>query len=360
MRLAFYAPMKPPDHGTPSGDRTIARSLILALEQAGASVTLASTLRCRDGQGDVEIQRQIMARADAEIPRLTALGHQMGWQAWITYHNYYKAPDLIGPCVSKALKIPYIQIESTRAHKRLQGPWAAFAKAAEAAADTARIIFYFTNRDAVALRRDAPPQQTLINLPPFLTNDVLPFAPSPNGPILAVGMMRTGDKLLSYEIIAETLAALPHHNWQLNIAGDGPARPQVETLMAPLKGNIRFLGALDDETLRDAYRAASVFFWPGVNEAFGMVYLEAQAAGLPILAQDRAGVQDVLPPGDYPHPNEGSAPLATMLNTLLNDPTLRVARGRASHDNVTRRHLLPAAAATLKAGLLSLGVGVVQ
>ena len=240
----------------------------------------------------------------------------------------------------------------------MDGPWAAFAKAAEDAADAAAIIFYFTDRDAEALRRDATPAQHLIKLSPFLTDDVQPFRPRSNGPILIVGMMRASDKLHSYHIIAETLGLLPRHDWQLHIVGDGPARAEVEALMAPLGGEVRFLGELDREHLQTAYCNASLFFWPGVNEAFGMVYLEAQAAGLPILAQNRPGVRDVLPPGDYPRPEEGPVPLANMLNDLLNNPSLCEARGRASYDNVTDNHLLPAAAKTLKAGLAAAGVEV--
>ena len=64
MTLAFYAPMKPPDHPVPSGDRTMARALIRALESAGHTVILASRLRSRDGKGDAARQQQIMAEAD--------------------------------------------------------------------------------------------------------------------------------------------------------------------------------------------------------------------------------------------------------------------------------------------------------
>jgi hypothetical protein len=45
MRIAFYAPMKPPDHPVPSGDRRMSRLLIAALGRAGHEVELASRLR---------------------------------------------------------------------------------------------------------------------------------------------------------------------------------------------------------------------------------------------------------------------------------------------------------------------------
>jgi hypothetical protein len=46
--VAFYAPLKPPDHPVPSGDRRMARALIAALTLAGCPVELASRLRSYD------------------------------------------------------------------------------------------------------------------------------------------------------------------------------------------------------------------------------------------------------------------------------------------------------------------------
>ena len=48
MRIAFYAPLKPPDHPVTSGDRAMARALIAALKLAGHEVTIASRFRSRD------------------------------------------------------------------------------------------------------------------------------------------------------------------------------------------------------------------------------------------------------------------------------------------------------------------------
>ncbi|QFT58798.1 Alpha-D-kanosaminyltransferase [Sulfitobacter sp. THAF37] len=355
MRLAFYAPLKPPDHPVPSGDRAMARSLIAALEGIGADVSLASTLRSRDGAGNPAFQSRTMAQAEAEIARLIAQGRQTRWQAWISYHNYYKAPDLIGPAVARALGIPYLQVESTRARKRLVGPWAGYATAAEAAADAAAVIFHVTERDAETLRRDAPPGQHLYRLRPFLDRDSLPDAATRSGPMLSVGMMRAGDKLASYRIIAETLALVPG-DWSLEIAGDGPARAQVAQLMAPFGSRVRLLGALAETELARTYARASLLFWPGVNEAFGLVYLEAQAAGLPVVAQDRPGVRDVLAPGTPPPPEAGAAALAHRLTELLQDPDLRARQGDLARDHVARHHLRPAAMDSLRAGLAAAGV----
>jgi glycosyltransferase involved in cell wall biosynthesis len=356
MRLAFYAPLKAPDHPTPSGDRAMARALIAALEYGGATVTLASPLRTRDGGGDAGLQTQLLDQAQGEITRLCGVGQTEGWQAWVTYHNYYKAPDLIGPSVARHLGIPYLLIEASRARKRLTGPWARFAQAAEIASDAADVIYYFTHRDAETLERDRAGTQQLIHLPPFLMRDSVDDAAVPDGPMLAVGMLREGDKLASYQIIAETLAQLPDIDWSLRIAGDGAARAHVEALMAPFGTSVQFLGQLDADELIDVYRTSSLLFWPGVNEAFGLAYLEGQAAGLPVVAQDRPGVRDVLAPGDYPDPVEGVLPLATRLQQLLNDPALRHRLGHAAQAHVAAHHLLSAASATLFSGLAKCGV----
>jgi glycosyltransferase involved in cell wall biosynthesis len=347
MRLAFYAPLKPPAHSVPSGDRAMACALIQALTHMGAQVDLAASLRSRDGSGDVALQKSLIEQANHLLPDVISQGRAAGWQAWVTYHNYYKAPDLIGPAAARALGIPYLLIEATRARKRFGGPWDAFARAAEAASDAAAVVFYLTDRDHEALAAYAPSGQTLVHLPPFLPRTDLPRLA--NGThLLAVGMMREAAKLPSYQLIAETLALLPTQT-KLDIAGDGPARAQVEALMAPFGTRVRFLGALASDTLAKTYGQAGALIWPGVDEAFGMTYLEAQAHGLPVIAQDRPGVRDVLYPRTYPGVEEGAEGLAAL---ALSEHPAR----QDIQDYIRAKHLLPVAANTMRAGLAQAGV----
>lgn len=354
MKLAFYAPLKAPDHPVPSGDRAMARALMSALEHGGHDVSVASDLRLYDGRGDAQAQERMADQAALEVARLMGTGRQQCWQAWLTYHNYYKAPDLIGPTVARLLGIPYLQVESTRARKRLSGAWASFAAAAEAASDAAHTIFYLTHRDAETLRRDAPEGQKLVHLPPFLDRTTLPPRSTQGGAMLAVAMMRAGDKLASYALIAETLAALPAtQDWHLDIAGDGPARPEVAALMAPFGARVTFLGALSPDELAAQYASASLLLWPGVNEAFGMTYLEAQAAGIPVVAQDRAGVRDVVY-GPMTPVDAGPAALAQRVQTLLQDPAALHDAGTQARNRIAAQHLLPAAAARLNETLEAL------
>jgi glycosyltransferase involved in cell wall biosynthesis len=117
-------------------------------------------------------------------------------------------------------------------------------------------------------------------------------------------------------------------------------------LMARFGPKVIFLGQLDRDELARAYSRAGLFFWPGVNEAYGMVYLEAQGAGLPVVAQDRPGVRDVVLSGVLPSPKAGPEALADRLNHLLNDRDERRALGRSARHEVEQNHLITAATDT--------------
>src|SRR3546814_3848108 len=111
-------------------------------------------------------------------------------------------------------------------------------------------------------------------------------------------MMRPGDKLKSYQLLAQALRAIPDIPWQLVVAGDGQARDAVMQAFAwALPERVRFLGLVQPEVMPALYAACDVLVWPAVNEAFGMVLLEAQAAGIPVVAGRSPGVENVVAEG---------------------------------------------------------------
>jgi glycosyltransferase involved in cell wall biosynthesis len=356
-RIAFYAPLKPVDHPVPSGDRQMARLILRALEATGP-VEVASSLRVYDGSGDAAVQARLTAGAEAECRRLLSLyaaTPERRPSLWLSYHVYYKAPDLIGPVIASKLGIPYVVVEATRARKRLTGPWSAFAAAAEAAIEAADLVLCVSARDRQAVEAYGPPGQRVEMLPPFL--ELPPAterkAPDPPPRLLTVAMMRPGDKLASYRLLAESLGILAAHPWTLDIVGDGPAAAEVSALFAPFGPRVRLLGASAPADLAGHYRAADLLVWPGLNEAFGMVYLEAQAHGLPVLAVDNAGTGTVIRDGiggrlTGPTPQD----FATTLAGLLTDPPALRSLGRSARAHVEAHHGLPAAAARLR-GLLA-------
>ena len=108
--VAFYAPLKSPNHPLPSGDRTMARLLMKAFGRAGFAPQLASELRTLDKTGDRQRQEGLQQESTEEASRLIAhyegLPDEQRPCLWFTYHVYYKAPDWIGPQVADALGIP--------------------------------------------------------------------------------------------------------------------------------------------------------------------------------------------------------------------------------------------------------------
>ena len=217
MRIAFYAPLKPPDHPVPSGDRRMARLLMAALKRGGHTAVLASRLRSRAGQP--QEQAAIAARAQQTAARLVEryrshAGRQR-LDAWLTYHLYYKAPDWLGPPVCEALGIPYLVAEASHANKRAAGLWAPGHEAAARAIRRAEAIFTINPADAEGLLPLVETPTRLVALKPFLEDSAFERPDVPRGELragiaarlgldagaawlLAVAMMRPGDKLASY------------------------------------------------------------------------------------------------------------------------------------------------------------------
>jgi glycosyltransferase involved in cell wall biosynthesis len=337
----------------------MARALLAALRGCGlGEVHVASTLRSRDGQGDAEAQDRIMLAAEQEIERLSS-GPKP--DLWLTYHSYYKAPDLLGPRLARLWDIPYAIVEGTRASSRLHGPYSRFAQAAEAACDSAGVIFYLTEYDREALERDRVAGQTVAPLRPFLAEETLPaYRPRPASDtirLLACGMFRAGDKLASYEALASALALTRSRNWSLRIIGDGPQRAEVEALFMPLRHQVDFLGALGPDDVARQFRDGDLLVWPGVGEAFGMVYLEAQAQGCPVIAEDRPGVRDVVRDGGWLVPAGDPAAYARRIDALIADPQARAAASLRGRQRIEADHLLPAARAALRNALVPLLAG---
>jgi glycosyltransferase involved in cell wall biosynthesis len=360
--IAFYAPMKSPDDPRPSGDRTMGRLLVRALKAAGYAPSLASSRSTREPLGSEARQRALKGESLREADRLTttylALPDGARPRLWFTYHSYYKAPDYFGPEIAGRLGISYVIAEPSRAAKRANGPWAFAHAGAEAAIDRADVLLALTSHDRPCLEAALRPGQRLLTLPPFIDAPVP--APSmaggrPSGPprLLAVAMMRAGDKLASYRLLAESLARIAHLPWTLDIVGDGPARAEVVALLARFGKRVAFHGAQEGGALHRFYSQADILVWPAVNEAYGMVLLESQAHGCPVVAGRFGGVPDAMiadetgllaAPGD---PED----FARCLSALLVDPARRAAMGAAGRRFIASERNLASAVTILRGAL---------
>ena len=341
--VAFCAPMKPPDHPRPSGDRRIAQLTMAALDRAGLAPRLVSRLRVIDMDGDPALQARLADAAAGEAARLIDVLSADPPAAWVSYHCHYKAPDLIGPVVSRALALPYLLTEPSLAPRRLCGPWARFAAEAEAAIRSADRLFWTTERDRPALEA-AGLGPRLTHLPAFTEAGTAPAPRPARRPLrlLAVAMMRPGDKAESYRRLAAALArlALP---WELTVVGDGAARAACLAPLAALGPVTHRPDLASPEAIRPVYEAADLLVWPGVNEGVGMAWLEAQAAGLPVVAEDGPAARALVGAGRLVRPDAPGA-FAGAIAEAAADRTALSARAAA---HVRAHHGLEAAAAIL-------------
>jgi glycosyltransferase involved in cell wall biosynthesis len=303
MKIAFYAPLKPPDHPTPSGDRQMANLLMAALRRAGHETCIVSRLRTYMASPHPELLQSIQLRAEGETARIADQWQETGSpHIWFTYHPYYKAPDLIGAELSQRFSIPYVTCEASYARKRDNGEWRDSQALFKKSLGQAALNIHFTDRDREGLAQIVSPER-LAELKPFTdaqTRRRAPAMPSA-GPaeLITVAMMRDGDKFDSYRMLAASLSLLPDTSWRLTVIGDGPAAGKVRELFRQFADErIKWMGMLPAEAVSAELSKANIYVWPGFGEAYGMAYLEAQGAGLPVIAQNVAGVPAVVRNGE--------------------------------------------------------------
>jgi glycosyltransferase involved in cell wall biosynthesis len=327
MRIAFYAPLKPPDHPIPSGDRRVAQLLLAALRLAGHEPVLVSRFRSYDGYGDGLRQARLAVLAEGIVSRFLGRCREFrehSPELWFSYHVYHKAPDWLGPAVTCALGIPYVIAEASVTPIQRRGPWARGHRAAENAIKRADAVIGLNREDRECVLPLLREPWRWFALKPFVNvknyRRKVKIGEHP-ARLITVAMMRHGDKLASYRFLADSLSRLLDLPWSLEVVGDGPARRNVEIALAPLSERVSWMGSLDHDAIADRLTLADVFVWPAFNEAFGMALLEAQASGLAVVAGASGGVREIIEPevtGLLVAPGDARAFAAAVRSVILN------------------------------------------
>jgi glycosyltransferase involved in cell wall biosynthesis len=126
----------------------------------------------------------------------------------------------------------------------------------------------------------------------------------------------------------------------LRVVGIGPESERLEHLAHDLNlsNRVHFLGHLPFAALAAEYRNAAIFALPTEQEGFGIVFLEAMASSLPVIATRVAAVPEVVADGVTAmlvDPGDEAA-LAQAIENLLRDPALRARLGNAGRAHVAR------------------------
>jgi glycosyltransferase involved in cell wall biosynthesis len=157
------------------------------------------------------------------------------------------------------------------------------------AATAGRVHRFVANSAHVAARiRRYYNREATIVYPPVDTVFFHPAPVSPESHFLIVSA------LVPYKRIDVAIEACRRVGARLRIVGDGPDREHLARMSG---SDVTLLGALTDEQVRDEYRRAQAVIMPG-EEDFGIVPVEAQACGRPVVALSRGGATETVTDGE--------------------------------------------------------------
>jgi glycosyltransferase involved in cell wall biosynthesis len=123
------------------------------------------------------------------------------------------------------------------------------------------------------------------------------LADLPKPRLLTVCRLDAKERYKGVDTVLRTLARNPSLAASYLIVGDGTDRGRLEALARELRVCARFYGRAADDELLDLYRACDLFVMPSRKEGFGYVFIEAMAAGLPVVAGNMDGSVDALAGG---------------------------------------------------------------
>jgi glycosyltransferase involved in cell wall biosynthesis len=128
---------------------------------------------------------------------------------------------------------------------------------------------------------------------------------------------------------------------QFLIVGDGPQRGELEQLTTDLHvgGSVRFLGAQPPTMIRSLLRKSTLLVLPSKQEGFGVVLIEAMACGVPVVASNVDGIQDVVTSSAGILVEPGSSPaLSSAIVDLLGNGARRVLMGAAGRQRAVQEY----------------------
>jgi len=305
MKIAYYMPFKPMGHKNPSGDLIIGTELYDFLGKNGGDIELVSRFRCRW----IYLKPYLWPVLIAELFRVILVCKKRQPDIWVSYHSYYKAPDVIGSLCCRLLNIPYVIFQGIYSTKRRRSirtlPGFLLNRMALTSADC---VIANKRPDEKNLRRLLSKERVMY-VPPGLHPEEFHCVERSRKTIrnqwqvenkvviLTAAMFRAGvktDGIIRVIRSCRILRDKGRHVF-LVIAGDGTNREMLEEMARrELGGDFIFLGKVARHEMKHFYSAADIFAFPGIQESLGMVFLEAQSCGLPVVAYEDWGASEAV------------------------------------------------------------------
>ena len=140
------------------------------------------------------------------------------------------------------------------------------------------------------------------------------------------------EKRKGLEVLIQTVASLRDLDPKLVVVGQGPREKPAKALARKLRIDAEWVGAVDDDTIPRLYKSADVFAAPNLGgESFGIVLLEAMAAGAPLVCSDLEAFVNVAGDAAFVAARKNPRALAAAVrNALAGGPEVdeRVRAGR--------------------------------
>ena len=306
MKIAFCTPFKPLKHPSISGDVTIARDLFETFAGFGHELVPVEYFPAK------KIYWKPGRWTGARVAAKKMIEQAKDVDCWLTYGSYYKVPDVFGPSAASRLNIPYFIFQASCAQNRAKriSTWPGY-KLNRRAMLKADHIFCNRMNDVTGCAKLLPEDQYTYIKPGIPSGmfqrdeaartrlrDQWQVGDTPV--VMTAAMMRHGVKAKGLEWVISACAELLKKGRDLTlvVAGDGPRRAEMEALAHAQLGNrVRFLGMVERTDLSGVFSAGDLFAFPGLEESVGMVYLEAQQCGLPVVATDDEGAPYVIEDG---------------------------------------------------------------
>ncbi len=337
-RIAYVTPGFPPRLG---GVETHVAELALRSAREGWEVDVLS----QDGHGrpsvqtydGIRIRRFPSVAPNMKFPFAPGLFAYLRQHAasydLLHAHNYHALPAL-GAALARHPKLVFTphylgpgESLGTRALHHV------YFRAGRLVYQRAERIVCVTRAEAQAVQRHFGVQAERIDVIPngINVNGINGADPIPTDARIVL----TAGRLEPYKNFDRVIRALVHldRSYELFIAGDGPALPQLRTLShnLGLGDRVKFLGHLDHGTLDRWYRTAVVYVSMSSRECFGITLLEAVAGGAAVVAADIPVHREVLEPA---RSSATLVPLESDPRTLA-EALARAGSGRCPRDGAS-------------------------
>ena len=353
LNILFYAPFKPLGHPHPSGDLVIGTGLFKFLESKGHRLKVASALRTRW----IFWKPWRLPHLLVERQRLIRHISHTSFDLWLTYHAYYKGPDLLGPSIAAHHQIPYAIFQGAYATKYRRNiitiPGFLLNRYSLRAAQH---VFVNKEVDLKNLTRLLPADRISFAAPGIVPED---FSFDTNSRselrkqwrcdgvpiILTAAMLRPGVKAQGVSWVIRSCEHLLKRgqDFRLVVVGDGEEKNALKELAQDhIPGKFHFVGKVQRPDMYRYYSAADLFVFPGIGESLGMAFLEAQSCRLPVIAFANAGVPEVVENGrtGYLTPFNELSPFVQAIEKLLQNPGRRQEMGGAAEIYVRQKRNL--------------------